>query len=131
MLELLNKDKDIYLLLKSKRINFFIRKALSSYVALAPRGYGGSSFRLFEAMQLGIAPFLIGDLDTRPFKKFIDWDKISFYTDNVLNIKNIIKLKSKDELILIGAEAKRIYESELKYGKWCKYVLFELENINK
>ena len=71
-------DCFVYDGLKSQR---FYRKILrQSWIALAPRGYGGSSFRFYEAIFAGAVPWLIGDLDTRPFKNQIDWDDFSFYS---------------------------------------------------
>lgn len=113
------------------RSRFFVKKALQSYVSLCPRGYGGDSFRFYEAMQLGVVPFLIGDIDTRPFKKFINWDEVSFYTANANEIINIISSVRKEDLILMGKKAKAIYEEKLAYQKWCPLVLKELENVFK
>lgn len=110
------------------RTKFFIQKTLQSYVSLCPRGYGGSSFRFFEAMQLGVVPFLVGDIDTRPFKSFIDWDKISFYTNDPKNIVDIIHSVDENKLIEMGKEAKKVYEEKLAYQKWCPLVFEELKN---
>ena len=61
----------------------YSKSILSSKIALSPRGYGGSSFRFYEAMQLGVVPWLISDFDTRPFKALLDWDSFSFYSPSV------------------------------------------------
>jgi len=105
----------------------YIHSLLSSYVALCPRGYGGSSFRFYEAMQLGIVPFLIGDIDTRPFKSQITWDSCSLYTSNPDEIPSIIMKYTKSELIEMGIKAKSIYKEHLSYQRWCKLALNELE----
>jgi hypothetical protein len=39
----------------------FVRDILEAKFALCPRGVGASSFRIFEAMQLGRAPVIIAD----------------------------------------------------------------------
>jgi hypothetical protein len=104
----------------------YIRSLLSSYVALCPRGYGGSSFRFYEAMQLGVHPLLIGDIDTRPFKRFINWGNYSSFTNNAHDIEKILMSRNASEWLKSGEEAKRFYDSEIAYGKWCKYVLKEL-----
>jgi hypothetical protein len=105
---------------------FFVKKMLESYIALAPRGYGGSSFRFFEAMQLGRVPFLIGDIDTRPFKKFINWRKLSLYADNVENIEYILDQQEFKMLELLGRKNSEFYRENLAYQRWCKYVIMEL-----
>lgn len=116
------------LLFFGDRSKFFVKKTLQSYVSLCPRGYGGSSFRFFEAMQLGIVPFLIGDIDTRPFKDLINWDEISFYTNNTDKIIDIITSAKNDNLVQMGKKAQKIYQKKLNYKKWCSFVIKELEN---
>ena len=119
---------DTFFLFGNKGARFFVRKALQSYIALAPRGYGGGSFRLFEAMQLGVVPFLIGDLDTRPFKRFINWDEISLYTALPDDTERILDEVKKKDLTAMGYRAMNTYYNELSYQNWCKYVIKELEN---
>jgi hypothetical protein len=125
--ELLKNKKNILIVDRSSGVKFFVNNTLKSFVSLCPRGYGGSSFRFFEAMQLGVVPFLIGDIDTRPFKDFIDWNKVSFYTDDVNKIESILKSVSEDNFLIMGKRAKNLYENDIGYGNWCKYLLKELE----
>lgn len=106
---------------------FFVRQILSSYVCLSPRGYGRSSFRFFEAMQLGVTPFFISDIDNRPFKKFILWDTMSMYTDKPEKIMSIIESHTIEDLVLMGKKSMEFYNEHLRFGKWCKYVIKELE----
>ncbi|MBM4147189.1 MAG: exostosin family protein, partial [Nitrospira sp.] len=53
----LKNNKDIFIYDGNRGPEFFIDLLFSSYIALCPRGYGGSSFRFFEAMQAGTVPF--------------------------------------------------------------------------
>jgi hypothetical protein len=105
---------------------FFVKRILESHIALAPRGYGGSSFRFFEAMQLGAVPFLIGDIDTRPFKEFIPWEKLSLYVDTAKSIEYILDRQDYNALELSGLKISEFYREHLTYQKWCKYVIMEL-----
>jgi hypothetical protein len=130
MSEVLSKEKDILIKDGDFGPRYFINKILRSYISLCPRGYGGSSFRFFESMQLGVVPLLIGEPDTRPFKKFINWDIISLYSKNTDNLKNIILPRRQEELVKMGKEAKEVYENNLTYQKWCPYVIKELEQIS-
>lgn len=143
MADLLKEKKDIYIfdtfqnkpsLLKRIILSrfggysrFFVKKMLQSYVSLCPRGYGGSSFRFYESMQLGIVPFLIGERDTRPFKNFINWQEISFYTNDVKKLIDIINSNKKEDLILMGKKAQKIFQEKLAYQKWCSLGIKELE----
>ena len=109
--------------------NYFVDTMLSSYIALCPRGYGGASYRFYEAMQLGIVPFLIGDIDHRPFKSFLPWGEVSLYMKHAEDVEKLLDYYDKQELIIMGDRAKRFYKQELADGNWCKYVLMELEKV--
>ena len=128
MADKLCNRNDVYIFGKHKSPRSFVRKILQSYIALAPRGYGGSSFRFFEAMQLGVVPFLIGDIDTRPFKKYIEYDMFSLYTDDPKAGTEILDSKTREQLLAMGSEAKKIYEEKLAYQKWCKLVIKTLHD---
>ncbi|MES2807869.1 MAG: exostosin family protein [Bacteroidota bacterium] len=104
---------------------------IKSYVALCPRGTSCNSFRFFEAMQMGTAPCLIGDVDVRPFKKFIPWDDMSYYAATVDELDSILKKLNKADAMIKGKNAFQYWKNELYYQKWCKYVIKELEQLNK
>lgn len=104
-------------------------RAMQSYVALSPRGTSCNSFRFFEAMQLGTAPCLIGDVDVRPFKKLIPWDEMSYYAASVDELDYLLKNLDKKEALEKGRKAFQYWKNELYYQKWCKYVIKELESI--
>lgn len=125
--KLFENSKDILIVDHKNNEDYFVKTMLQSYIALCPRGYGGSSFRFYEAMQLGVVPFLIGDIDHRPFKKYIDWDRISFYLSNEKNLEEKLRSIDKQQAIEMGIAAKKVWEEELNYQKWCKYALKELE----
>lgn len=105
----------------------FVKAMMQSYLALAPRGYGGSSFRFFEAMQLGVAPVLIGDIDTRPFQRFLPWGEASIYVENANDLVAAIDAKSYPDLLRMGERAATLFHRHLSYRAWCPYVLKELQ----
>jgi len=109
---------------KSYNIN-----TMASYVALSPRGTSCNSFRFFEAMQLGVAPCLVGDVDVRPFKNFIPWDEISYYASSVDELESLLHNLDKKEAIEKGKKAYEYWKNEIYYQKWCKYIIKELEQI--
>lgn len=106
---------------------FFVRHTLASRIALAPRGYGGSSFRFYEAMQLGVTPLLIGDIDTRPFKVQLPWDKVSLYASTAKDVPSVLDSHDDRTLDEMGRQARMLYDSLLSYGRWCDLLLQELE----
>jgi hypothetical protein len=129
MFDAIKSRKDVYLFDGDKGIRFYVQKMLQSQIALCPRGYGGSSFRFFEAMQLGVVPFLLGDIDTRPFKRQINWDGISFYLSSTSGLNDM--LNSLDQAIIkqMGELAANTWQNEITYQRWCKYVIRELEAL--
>lgn len=97
-----------------------------SFVVLCPRGYGGSSFRFYEAMQAGSVPCLIGDIDTRAFKSQIPWDKISFYFKTPSQAISTIEKMDTELLQEMGLLAKDYYSELLKLGKWNDLLINDL-----
>jgi hypothetical protein len=56
----------------------FIQTTLQSKFCLAPRGYGRSSFRFFEAMLLDCIPvYFWDDIEWLPYKDVLDYSKFS------------------------------------------------------
>ena len=61
-------------------MNLFIDTTSNSKFGLAPRGYGNSSFRFFEIMQLGVIPIYIYDIDDingLPYQDILDYSLFS------------------------------------------------------
>lgn len=129
MAEALTGRSDVWLEHASNGPEYFARVMLESYIGLAPRGYGGASFRFYEAMQLGVAPLLIGDLDTRPFKRWLPWDAVSLYLPDCKGLNDLLDNVDAADLALMGLQAQRMYNDALAYGKWEEYVMKELESL--
>lgn len=87
MHELLKSDKDCYFGIGT----FFEFKDIveRSIFSLCPRGYGRTSYRLFESMAAGSIPIYIwDDVEWLPYKELLDWDKIAIS----INVSDIEKL---------------------------------------
>lgn len=123
----LRDRSDVSIVDGEKGTNFFLTHMMASRIALAPRGYGGSSFRFYEAMQLGVVPLLLGDIDTRPFKGLIPWADVSMYAQSAKEVLTAIDECSDRQLAEMGKSARRVYENSLAYGRWCELLLKELE----
>lgn len=123
----LSNLKGIYIDEGDGKQESYVDIMLRSRVALCPRGHGGSSFRFYEAMQLGVVPLLISDIDTRPFKDYIDWNSMSFFVKDPQEIPKLLKNTNNAKLRKMGKLAKMTYRNQLTYGKWCKYAIKELE----
>jgi len=94
-------------------LNNFINITSRSVFSLCPRGYGRSSFRLYETMQLGTIPVFIYDQKWCPFEDEIDWNEFSVLID-VNNIHNI-------DMILSNYTQERIKQMQNNlYNYWIK-----------
>lgn len=74
--------------------NRFVDITRRSRFGLAPRGYGPSSFRFFEIMQMGVIPVYIHDGDNAlPYKEYIDYEKfsVSIHIDNIHTLPSILR----------------------------------------
>jgi hypothetical protein len=112
-----------------KQFNEFITTTVKSEFTLCPRGYGASSFRLYEALQLGSIPVYISDKKWLPFEDEINWNDFCVIVepDNLINLKNILKDISdnqKNKMILKGKE---IYNNYFTLEKTCAQILKMLE----
>ena len=85
----------------SKYVDIFKDIVSKSYFTLAPRGYGKTSFRLYEAMQLDSVPIYIYDEPWLPWKRDLDWSKFCVLIDenNICNIKEVLRNVDYHKLI--------------------------------
>jgi Exostosin family len=74
--------------------DLFIDKTLSSKFALAPRGYGRSSFRFYEIFKLGTIPIYVwDDVEWLPYKEHLDYQKfcISIHESQIEELPAILE----------------------------------------
>lgn len=89
----------------------FINITLLSKFCLAPRGYGRSSFRFFEAIQLDCIPIYTWDDDEwLPYKELIDYSKfsISIHSSKIPELYNILKSISDETYASMVEELKKV-----------------------
>ena len=67
-----------------------------SYFSLCPRGYGPTSFRLYESIAAGVVPVYISDSHFLPYAESVNWEEFSL----ILKPRKINKLNKilKDSL---------------------------------
>jgi hypothetical protein len=59
------------------RLEEFVRLTERSRFTLCPRGFGPTSFRLYEAMQLGSVPVYVSDHHHLPWTDALDWNELA------------------------------------------------------
>jgi hypothetical protein len=100
----------------------FINLTVNSKFALAPRGYGRSSFRFFEIFKLGTIPIYVwDDIEWLPYKEKFDYSTFCIS----INIKDIDKLEN----ILNTIDENRYNIMLEEYNK-IKYI-FSLDYLHK
>ena len=86
-----------------------------SVFGLAPRGYGPTSFRLYETMQMDAVPIYVSDVFWLPFEDVIDWNKaaILITPDRIDEIPGIV-----DNLLETGEFRKYLEYGRMVYDKY-------------
>jgi hypothetical protein len=103
----------------------------NSIFTLCPRGYGPTSFRLYESIQMKSIPIYVSDEFWLPYEKEIEWNKFSLcINENQISsipqiIDNIIKEKKHEQMIEIG---QRIYEKYFTWESIIKNIVKKIES---
>lgn len=104
--------------------DIFIKETMNAKFALAPRGYGRSSFRFFEILQLGTIPIYVwDDKEWLPYKDKIEYDKfcISIHESEIDILDEILSGINEKVYNKMLAEYEKIKPMfELEY--MCEYI---------
>lgn len=113
-----------------EQFNNFITTTAKSEFTLCPRGYGPSSFRLYETLQLNSIPVYIYDREWLPFKQYIDWSEFCVLIErkDIKNIKTILKSISSDKKETMLRKGKEIYKNYFTLEKTSEQILKILES---
>jgi len=100
-----------------------------SKFTLCPRGYGATSFRLYESMQLDSIPIYVYDKFWLPWYDEIDWSKLSILvkSEDISNIKNIINNVDVESMIKYKNE---IFTDYFTYNGVYNRIINNLKNGN-
>lgn len=136
MVDTLNKYTDVMIStdnwtndINTSKQEHFLNITSNSRFTLCPRGYGKTSFRLYEAFKLKSIPVYIYDDCFLPYKEILDWTKMCV----VIHISEIeqlyLILKSiTDEQINDMFKYYAEHEYLFTYDGMCDYVV---NNLNK
>ena len=112
--------------IEEKRKDLFLNITSRSKFTLCPRGYGATSFRLYEAMQLNSIPVYIYFKEPFiPFKDNINWENISVLieTNNISNIDFILKSISDEKYNKMLKNIKNIYPKYFTLESMCDNII--------
>lgn len=141
MLESLVNKTDYYLkpkmwspIIQPERQDLFLTITARSKFTLCPRGYGATSFRLYEAMQLQSIPvYIYTDKPFLPYENEIDWNKLCVLLE-INNIEQLDKtLKGLSDTIVLDMlkYTKQIYQKYFTLEGTCLQIIKYLESIEK
>lgn len=90
----------------------FLDITCSSKFALAPRGYGRQSFRMYEILQLGTVPVYVSDVHYLPWSDELDWNDfcVPVNEDEIEEIDDILKSIDEVEYNKLLENGKKVYE---------------------
>lgn len=132
MISILEKDSNYYLKygawnnnLKMNDFEHFAEISSRSKFTLCPRGYGKSSFRMYESIQFGSIPVYIYDDDWRPFKELVDWESfsISIHESQINNIKSVLESVSEEKYKQMSDNLIQVYNEYFSLESVCKIIL--------
>lgn len=107
--------------ISNNKQTLFLDVTSKSKFTLAPRGFGKTSFRLYEALKLGSIPVYVYDEPWLPYTELIDWNKF-------------VVLAHINELPSLYARLKQItdteYQAMLSYYKEHEH-LFTFEGMSE
>jgi hypothetical protein len=101
---------------------FFFNTSIRSKYMLCPRGYGPTSYRLYESMQLGCVPVYITDKEWLPYNENSIWDDLCIRVSED-------EVDSIEEVLLSIPESRRV--EMVAYGRWAYDNIFSMENLPK
>jgi glycosyltransferase involved in cell wall biosynthesis len=110
-------DKKEYIIKEKTSFDEFKELMERSTFALCPRGYGRTSFRINEALNLGAIPVYIYNTPWIPFNDMVNFEDygILIGEENIDNIDTILKSISSEKIQQLQENGKKVYEEYFKY----------------
>jgi len=108
----------------------FLEIMSQSRFTLAPRGYGKSSFRMYEALHLQSIPVYVYDDIWLPYTEILDWKKMAV----LIHVKDIPTMydtlcKITDEEVANMISYYQQYKHLFTYDGMCEYILQKVATL--
>ena len=99
-----------------------------STFTLCPRGFGRTSYRLYESMQLGSVPIYFYDDKFLPYEDEINWKDICIMIpfDRIEDSFRIMKLKTEVDIGEYRENIQKLYKKYFTREGVCEYILRKL-----
>jgi len=96
-----------------------------SIFALCPRGFGATSFRMYEAMQFGTIPIYISDKHCLPWDDELDWSEFCVIVtpQQVNQLDTILGRFTQEEIQTMSNKVKELYPKYFSLEGMCNNIL--------
>jgi hypothetical protein len=107
---------------------YFFEMTKRSKFTLCPRGYGKTSFRLYETFQLNSVPVYVSDEFWLPFTNKINWEEICVLikTHEIGSLKEKLLSISDEKYSKMLENGKRIWSEFFQINRMCEKLLLEI-----
>jgi hypothetical protein len=127
-------DRPGWILMANVDIKTFEMCMNDSIFALTPRGYGPTSYRLYEAIQMGCIPVYVGDDLWLPYTEEIDWNSfciLSLINEEGYTGKLVTRLESMglEEIATMRQELSKVHQSHFTMEATVKYIERKLKTL--
>ena len=120
--------------IEDTNLNLFTEMINQSHFSICPRGFGPTSFRLYESIQAGTIPIYISDEYFLPFKEFLDWQKFSVLLKprNISSIPKIVnKIINSGDINQMNTNLKNISKKYFNFQFMSEYIKSIVEEKNR
>jgi hypothetical protein len=103
----------------------FCQASQRSRFTLAPRGYGLSSFRLYEIFQLNSIPVYVSDKHWLPFADELNWEDFCVIINDhqIPELENILLSISDEKQKKMLEKGKQVWDNYFTLKKTCEQIL--------
>jgi len=102
----------------------------NSLFSLCPRGYGATSYRLYEAIQLGAVPVYVSDKHLLPWNDELDWDSFCVIVkpDEIERVFEMTFGIGNKKLRNMQQKLEGLWESHFSINASCKHISKRVAN---
>lgn len=106
------------------RFELFTHLTERSRFTLCPRGFGATSFRLYEAMQLGSVPVYVSDYHHLPWSDELDWRELAILVreDEIPDLGERLRGIDEASYQRMLASIRRVYDDYFSLAGVCRQI---------
>lgn len=114
-------------------ISIFEKMMSKSIFALCPRGFGKTSFRMYEAIQMGCIPVYIYDDPCLPYQHKINWEDFSvlYHVDDLPHLADILHSYSEEKIKKMQIKLEELYPKYFTFDSVCQDIMQTIQFMDK